>query len=560
MKLTKYGLLLGSLALLASCSDDKVVDQPNQPTLDPNATTYMDVKIALPSSNGTRADGFDDFYDGEPNEYYIDKGTVYLFDATTGDYVTEGNVEIKGNPGLNSEDDITATVSFTRLAGDPANLVGTNTYKGLVILNNDATAIDNPASGSNLATWCLAEQSKPMYYTSSVTEEKVFVMTNALGWAEKTPATLTGVPTYEVSIGANNLYQDKDAGTSSHDVVTFYVQRVVSKVTVAQNTLNVAKDVYSTLTNDKNGDKVKFSGFYLDVTNTKTYPVQKLGGIKTEIGGTDWTATSLTSTNKLNRFVGGENFTRVYWGEDPNYSGETSNSADFKTLGSYAELPASTDASWIADNWITDNTKAAYCLENTFNVAHMDKDESTRIIFKGVYTVSGSAEGTSFIAYGNYRYALPEGAVSAEQASTSTLMLKQLISDEEELAAAATALQVAEETVVNYYKDGVVYYEVINRHFANAETGLPSDWSRTKGSYALEETYGGDNVNQYFLGRYGMVRNNWYELAINKIWGPGEPTIPTPDDTPDDDVDPYKIDVRINILAWAKRNFGYDLK
>ena len=71
-------------------------------------------------------------------------------------------------------------------------------------------------------------------------------------------------------------------------------------------------------------------------------------------------------------------------------------------------------------------------------------------------------------------------------------------------------------------------------------------------------TLEGDNYpstkDQYLLGRYGMVRNNWYDIAINKISGPGSPDVPEPGDDPDDDPDPYKIDVTINILSWAKRS------
>ena len=61
-----------------------------------------------------------------------------------------------------------------------------------------------------------------------------------------------------------------------------------------------------------------------------------------------------------------------------------------------------------------------------------------------------------------------------------------------------------------------------------------------------------------FLGRYGVVRNNWYVLTINKAdKGPGEPIVPVTPSNPDDEQQ-YYIDAKIHILSWAKRYQGVD--
>ena len=71
---------------------------------------------------------------------------------------------------------------------------------------------------------------------------------------------------------------------------------------------------------------------------------------------------------------------------------------------------------------------------------------------------------------------------------------------------------------------------------------------------------GSDNrSNANYLGRYGVVRNNWYELTINNVKKLGKPGINTPDNTPDDELDSY-ISVSINILSWAKRSQYVDLQ
>lgn len=71
---------------------------------------------------------------------------------------------------------------------------------------------------------------------------------------------------------------------------------------------------------------------------------------------------------------------------------------------------------------------------------------------------------------------------------------------------------------------------------------------------------GSDNRSDAnYLGRYGVVRNNWYELSVNKVLRPGSPVINSPSTNPDDELNSY-ISVSINILSWAKRKQNVDLQ
>lgn len=68
-----------------------------------------------------------------------------------------------------------------------------------------------------------------------------------------------------------------------------------------------------------------------------------------------------------------------------------------------------------------------------------------------------------------------------------------------------------------------------------------------------------DSNNTAFLGRYGVLRNNWYELSVNKVSGLGYPDVPEVKPTvPDDENDQY-INVEVKILSWAKRSQSIDL-
>ena len=59
-----------------------------------------------------------------------------------------------------------------------------------------------------------------------------------------------------------------------------------------------------------------------------------------------------------------------------------------------------------------------------------------------------------------------------------------------------------------------------------------------------------------YLGRYGVVRNNWYNVEVSGVLNIGSPVIPDPDDTKwDDEPEPENyLDVKINVVAWQKRN------
>lgn len=102
---------------------------------------------------------------------------------------------------------------------------------------------------------------------------------------------------------------------------------------------------------------------------------------------------------------------------------------------------------------------------------------------------------------------------------------------------------------VQQYKEGVCYYEIFIRHFTDEEGGYGSasaPWIK-EGDYTAAQ-----------LGRYGVVRNNWYTVTINSIKQPGEPTIPVDKDEPVDAVTAY-INCSIEISPWARRNHSVDL-
>ena len=98
-------------------------------------------------------------------------------------------------------------------------------------------------------------------------------------------------------------------------------------------------------------------------------------------------------------------------------------------------------------------------------------------------------------------------------------------------------------------KDGESYYFVRIKHFGDDMTPWNTD-ETTKPS--TSSIYPEDHLKENYLGRYGVLRNNWYDIAVEKVVGLGSATVPEVTTTTDDELKSY-IAVRINVLSWAKR-------
>lgn len=137
--------------------------------------------------------------------------------------------------------------------------------------------------------------------------------------------------------------------------------------------------------------------------------------------------------------------------------------------------------------------------------------------------------------------------------------------------------------VICEYVNGVMYYEARFKHFAGSTPGvddlapwnvkatesLPNNWESTPSGGSTNASYDwktdSEKAANNYLGRYGMVRNNWYYVdveAFNKLGYPADPSgqVENKDfedpDTPDDDIQEY-ISAKIHVLSWAKRTQGW---
>jgi len=115
--------------------------------------------------------------------------------------------------------------------------------------------------------------------------------------------------------------------------------------------------------------------------------------------------------------------------------------------------------------------------------------------------------------------------------------------------------------VVSFHKGGVAYYNARIQHFGEYET----PWSISKPfqtvipGTTIAQIYGADpEATQRFLGRYGVVRDNWYKLTIDKVMhiGTAEPIDVSAEgnkNIPDDQIENY-LAVHVHIIPWVIRN------
>lgn len=560
-------------AMTASCSsnNDLVVGGGNGSGEVENGTAYASFKINLPTTSGTRAAGEPTFDKGDANEYKVNDATLLLFkkDATTGKYQFKESVDL-GNmePWTSSSTEgITTTAKLT--AKITKAEVGSNKgYYALIILNNNsktAAKITEPTDGQTYADW--SKNADNATVANYLKHDNGFFMANA-------PKYVAGAP--ETLVEIKNIYASKQEAENS-TATTVYVERGLAKVSLASGSENKSVTIDGGNYND---DKVDITGWTLDVTNKKTYPVHVTDELWEDIWKTAAT-TAATNGATMDRFHDTKltEFQRVYWGLDPNYKKEFATveacEGEF-TMAKTSDFKTGKDAK-----------KAQYCLENTFDIGHMMQGQTTRVLFSATYTPNGFHEGDTFYKMGNssqlWNATKVEAQIKAKaqevlgeaDASKVTVTLaaegndmtkagvhlvaaanvthvggNALTSDEVDKINAKLGFKKATptdaEVGLSTFASGVSYYIARVKHFNEL-----TPWN------AGDATYADNNIN--WLGRYGVLRNNWYELTVNSVSGPGYPDIPKVKPTDPDDENSQYINVSVKILDWAKRSQTVDL-
>ena len=317
-------------------------------------------------------------------------------------------------------------------------------------------------------------------------------------------------------------------------------------------------------------------GWILDVTNPESF----LGRNYNE-------AWSLYNNDSKYRFVGttplrkdvaaheGSAFYRTYWGLDPNYT-----KTDGGTFNHIAK-----DGSGIEDNKFGANNPL-YCMENTFDVERMaEGSQVTRAIvkvkfFKGKTFYTFNGDNTTLYDEEKMKARVEQtirdngyfvNEFSGYTINSITLNFKERdengVKNLDNIVVNRTKGTTTDNVTydktkcgkelnellmlgnIHQYVNGLAYYSIPIKHFGNDLT----PWNNT--SATIGDPYNGNNEQSY-LGRYGVLRNNWYDISISAIRNIGSPVVP--ETVTPDEVKNY-IAVRINVLSWAKRSQSEEL-
>ena len=564
--------------MAASCSSNEDLGTAG-PGTGEAGVGYATFTINLPSTNGTRAtDAGGAVVDpGTEDEYKVANATALIFQKYGSDEGSYKFVESVDLPDANvawnndTEDGVTKS---KKLVAKLTNVDTKNTYGVLILLNNKTASgdvkIKLPTAGQSYNDWNNTAQT-PKVTDLAATDN--FYMANA-------PLNESGSVTTLVTIDKNNIYATPTEAESGTNAANVYVERGVAKMTVAKpgttGTITVKDKANPTVPTKS---EVTFSNWALDITNQKTYAVHNIDGLSTDFSAI-WTTVRFTGINK-----------RVYWGKDPNY-----NLAGLNTADEANDTKRKEEFNFITATGEIDKDfgKPVYCLENTFNLANMYQGQTTRVIFKATYTPkddkgnSLADKGGTFYTIGNMKTILKKADLEAAVNAAATSVLTGCIVDYTRLTTEEGSHVITLEDIkdadgvtlvadkdyggttgkdivaaindklglkagrkeamvgINTYLEGATYYIARVKHFGDALT----EWKSG-------ENYG-DNNKQY-LGRYGMLRNNWYELKVGNVYGPGYPGVPPVDPTlPDDESEKY-LSVSVKILSWAKRSDTVDL-
>lgn len=177
-------------------------------------------------------------------------------------------------------------------------------------------------------------------------------------------------------------------------------------------------------------------------------------------------------------------------------------------------------------------------------------------------TTDGSVSYTFTLTLANVKNKIGDATTFTDMAEADVTKLTTLLGTNLTTAITGT-------TKIYKFENGYVYYSARISHFGDVET----PWSAPESAYnnynaiyplngVSSHTTGAvtysDSRASAWLGRWGIVRNNWYKLTIDEIKGLGSP-VPedysgiiggTPDDNPETK---YYIQAHVHILPWAVR-------
>lgn len=584
------GLMLGS----CSSSDDIAGSNTG---FNETGKGYINISLNLPTQgkNVSRAAN-DVTADGVADEYKVNDAALLLFaGANENDAVFQGAYNLDGLKKNNIENNVQISTQLTKVQEISSISASGNIYAFVLV---------NKGSNINVGTdHTITVNSIPFTGNfSAFSKLKVkgdFVKDNLM-MTNVPVVTKPGTAAFDdatVLADVTTSIFKTEAEAKANPAADVFVERVASKVTLGMTGSGTSTETLSADGATAKNFEYTLVGWNLANVNKSSYLVRQYDNAWNNLtsNGADFLSGADKSAFDANpyRFAGinliktnvssdpAANKYRTYWGKDINYD----------TDAPFASDPTVGDA-----NLTLGKNATTYCYENTFDVDHQNVCNTTTAIVKMKITPDSYTGGTTFYTINGGKdvvYSLAnaktkvgnqflaentESSLKTKYFSTVSEDGKITVSDVDfsdnagkvnfnklvltftptATGSTPTTADVTDATVLTAlannikvveYKGGYSYYNILIKHFGDELT----PWNPSTKTSGL--SYPTPNEANW-LGRYGVLRNNWYDLDITGVSRLGAAT---PDEldvkkdpTPDDNLKSY-ISVKINVLSWAKR-------
>lgn len=582
------GLMLGS----CSSSDDIA---GNNTGFNETGKGYINISLNLPTQgkNVSRAAN-DDTADGVADEYKVNDAALLLFaGANENDAVFQGAYNLDGLKKTDISTNVQISTQLTKVQ-EISSVSATGKIYAFVLVNKGSNIVVGPDHTITVKRTAFNGKFSDF---SQLKVDGAFVKDNLM-MTNVPVVTKPGSTAFDdatVLTDVTSSIFKTEAEAKANPAADVFVERVASKVTLGMTGTGTSTETLSADGATAKNFKYTLEGWNLANVNKSSYLVRQYdnswNSLKSD--GSDFLTGAVKSAFDANpyRFAGinmiktnkssdpAANKYRTYWGKDINYTDEAPFASE-ATVGD-AALSLGKD-------------ETTYCYENTFDVAHQDVRNTTCAIVKMKITPDSYTDGTFYTINGgkDVVYSLAnaktkvgnqflaentESSLKTTYFHTVTEAGNITVSDVEfsdeagavkfnklvltftptaggtattaDVTDAAVLTALANNIKVVEYKGGYSYYNILIKHFGDELT----PWNPSTKTSGI--SYPTPNEANW-LGRYGVLRNNWYDLDITGVSRLGAATPEEldvkKDPTPDDNLKSY-ISVKINVLSWAKR-------
>lgn len=561
------GAVFAAGMLMTACSseNDAIQEETSLDSkFDAQGNAYINIAISMPtSSGGTRANG--DFDDGTADEYAVKDALLVLFKGSNESDATFNGAYMLPTDKVKqtvSNNQITDRLLYAQQINKGENALSTSDHiYAFVVMNTNGKF--KVTSNRGLTVKAVGGDQALTKGTTTFTTFKGYTL-NTIGSTSSgllmtnPPMCSAGggsaAPTsknyrYMPELTSEHIYNSLEAAYSGSKYVEIYVERAAAKIN-----LNVPSGTSEGLKGD-NAVTYDPSGIRWEVQNYNTsYYLSR------HVSDTYLDYSSNVLTTPFYRFaeetavdptMSSKNY-RIPWAEDANYSSAAPDNVptNAETQATFTNTPSS--IVYLAENTVDENSlKQGYTTRIVLAVPFNNGNSFyTSSLGGGDEIFSVDAMKTKVKAYILSQHGKTATDVEFTNAANGHATVNTVtLSDASDATAIVTDINTHAQ--FSYYNNGMAYYKVLIKHFGDVETPLRAATDIPGSTY--DEVYPSTNRAQNYLGRYSVVRNNWYQITLDGIMHIGKPSVPAiVTETPDDEIDAY-LKVRINILSWGIR-------